>query len=80
MFRAHAIAGYRYRPEPIPDKLFLFRASERDTRIADDPQNGWHGLAGKVIVETLAGSHKSIMIEPQVLALASAIESCLRHH
>jgi thioesterase domain-containing protein len=68
-----------YRPEPWQGRIVLLRAKAQPLMLwHDDPALGWSDLArGGVDVVRLPGNHLTIMREPHVGALASALGECM---
>ncbi|WP_338804903.1 amino acid adenylation domain-containing protein [Xenorhabdus griffiniae] len=78
VFKAHSLATYQPQ-ERYSGTLHLFLANEEyegQNISADSIINGWKTLVtGEVISETLSGDHITIMRQPFVQGLASAIAS-----
>ena len=72
-------AFWRYRPLPYDGPSLVVRAEAQPRGLADDPLLGWGPvLQGHVESVTIEGSHhRTIMHEPAIGAVASAIEAAL---
>ena len=72
-------AFWRYRPLPYDGPSLVVRAAAQPRGLADDPLLGWGPvLQGDVESVTIEGSHhRTIMHEPAIGAVASAIEAAL---
>ncbi|MCG8458573.1 MAG: amino acid adenylation domain-containing protein [Holophagales bacterium] len=81
VFAANLRAVIAYAPEPYTGPLTLLRTAERlpEQRQADlaGPDLGWRRFAGGTLVETVPGSHFSVMREPHVDELATRIAALL---
>jgi thioesterase domain-containing protein len=64
-----------YRGGPSAVRIALIRSDEH----TDDPQLArWHGLeTGGVEEHRVAGSHQSMLREPDVASLAQCVEACI---
>jgi thioesterase domain-containing protein len=68
----------RYSPRPIGCPIVLFRAEEELSMTPRDPGLGWAALAtGGVDVQTVPGSHFTVLQEPHVLSLARGLRGRL---
>lgn len=74
VFKANVRAFRRYRPEPYPEPITLFRPQEGDEP-GQDPTLGWGALAPRVDVETVPGDHVSALAEPHVRTLAARLRA-----
>ncbi|MCP3957288.1 MAG: amino acid adenylation domain-containing protein [bacterium] len=70
LFETNDGAMKRYRPRPYPGRLTLLRS--HDWR--GDPTLGWGELVGEVDVRLVGGDHYSMVREPHVRELATALE------
>jgi thioesterase domain-containing protein len=78
VFQANVDAITRYRPQPYPGKITLFRASEHATPMHKDPYLGWGPWAGRgVEVHEVPGNHVTMFRAPTVRALAGRLNACL---
>lgn len=85
--KAHMRAARRYVPRAYPNRVTLFRVQHVDSRIEayglfqenlDDPTFGWSRYsASPVDVRTLPGDHMTIVMPPNVEALAGQLRSSL---
>jgi len=68
-----------YRPEPWFGRIALLRAETQPLLLwHDEPALGWSALArGGVEIVRIPGNHLTIMREPHVGALASALGACM---
>ena len=69
-----------YRPPPYTGVITLFRAAIRfEWERFDEPRpfNGWDTLCQRVAVHTVPGDHLTLMREPNLTALAAAVDGCL---
>lgn len=72
----NAAAVARYRPARRAGALALFRAHER--RMVADPALGWRDLAaGPLEILAVPGNHETLLMPPNVDALAAALRRCL---
>jgi FkbH-like protein len=71
-----------YVPKPLPVKLTLIRASDRDARVGvsyEDPYNGWQPFVGNGIeVIPLEAGHLSLFEPPAVEQVAAAVTQCVQ--
>ncbi|MCO5185012.1 MAG: amino acid adenylation domain-containing protein [Anaerolineae bacterium] len=78
MFETQIQAQIRYKPQPYPGVVTLYRVKRLSLLRAGDPLMGWANLAlGGVNVCMVAGSHRNILEEPHVTSLASRLEAAL---
>jgi len=76
--RTLATAEANYRVQSYPDRILLFRASEKGLRGLEDPTGGWHKYAaGGVEVHEIDGDHGNILNEPNVQVLARELRRSL---
>lgn len=77
---SHKLAKTEYTVLPYPEKIHLFRALEQPKphNLIIDPLLGWGKIpeAGLDIYD-VPGTHKSILLEPNVSVLAAKVKSCL---
>jgi thioesterase domain-containing protein len=68
-----------YRPAPWSGRIALLRAETQPLLLwHDEPALGWSALArGGVEIVRIPGNHSTIMREPHVGALASAVGACM---
>jgi thioesterase domain-containing protein/acyl carrier protein len=67
-----------YRPQPYRGRVTLFNAEEKDPAMLRDPLYAWPGLAEEIEVHTVPGKHDTMLMEPNVSALARKLEESLR--
>jgi thioesterase domain-containing protein len=77
VYNANLAALDTYRSAPYPGKIILFNALERDPGILPDPNYGWTGLANDIEIHEVAGNHDTMLAEPNVSSLATAIRKVL---
>jgi amino acid adenylation domain-containing protein len=74
VWQKHLQALANYKPESYPGRVCLFRSPVHPVRCSFDADYGWGELAaGGVIRKIIPGAHETIMEEPGVRLLASAI-------
>jgi amino acid adenylation domain-containing protein len=70
-----AMAWAAYRAQPLPIRVYLFRA---DILESEDASRGWAAVMGDDLrIELIGGTHLSIMEEPHIGKLAASIEHVL---
>jgi thioesterase domain-containing protein len=69
-----------YRSRYYPGKVTLFNAIEKDPGILPDPNYGWIGLAREIEIHEVPGNHNTMLAEPHVTSLATAIRQVLRNN
>ncbi|ACK73338.1 amino acid adenylation domain protein [Gloeothece citriformis PCC 7424] len=74
-------ATYAYQRQPYPDKVTVFRATEKHI-MASDPQLVWVELfaildAPEVEIIKVPGHHYSFILDPHVRVLAECLAKCL---
>jgi thioesterase domain-containing protein len=77
VYNANLAALDSYRSTHYPGKVILFNATEKDPGILPDPNYGWTGLADEIEIHEVAGNHDTMLAEPNVSSLASAIRKVL---
>lgn len=70
---ANIRAARRYVPGYFPGVLTVFRARRQNATALSDPLLGWHGLASEIDLIDVPGDHYSMLAEPNVQILASAL-------
>jgi aspartate racemase len=76
--RTLAAAENNYRLRAYPDRILLFRASEKGLRGLEDSSGGWHKYAGGGLeLHEIDGDHGNILNEPNVRLLAAELRHCL---
>ncbi len=76
--RACAAAEHNYKVQNYPDRILLFRASEKGLRGLEDSSGGWRKYAaGGVEIHEIGGDHAKILNEPNVRLLAHELRDCL---
>ena len=71
-------AGEAYTPRVFPGRVILFRSTQRPLTQFRDPHAGWSAYAGEGLeVHEIACNHDSILLEPQVRAVADQLKACL---
>ncbi len=85
VFKSNVSAFRRYRPEPYPGTITLFRpaleseAEEHPAALAD-PTLGWGALSPlPVALESVSGDHISALAEPHVRQLAERLRTLIDH-
>jgi amino acid adenylation domain-containing protein len=76
---ANSQAAYRYTPQPYPDRITLFKATESVVPDAteSDASLGWRALAGEIQVHQVSGNHLSLLKQPHVQTLAQQLRPYL---
>ncbi|HSL81304.1 MAG TPA: amino acid adenylation domain-containing protein, partial [Thermoanaerobaculia bacterium] len=78
VFSANLRAAERYRPEPSPVRVVLFRAAESRHLPVRDPGAAWRRVAlGGVEVVGVPGDHRTLVLGENARALARALDRCL---
>ncbi len=78
LWQAHLRAGTDYWPKPYGGRVTLFRTCGQPFLCSFDPRYGWDELAaGGIEIVIIPGSHESIFVEPDVMALAGALKTAL---
>ncbi len=78
VYRANMIAWSRYRPQTYSGRVTLYRATDRPLEAYFDSQLGWSEyVTGEIEVQTIPGGHYTLLNEPGVELLASALKSSL---
>jgi len=73
-----ATAGEAFKPKPYQGRIVLIR-SEKRPRFSDEKALGWEGVARDGIeVCTVPGDHFSVLEEPDVAGLATALNGLLK--
>jgi thioesterase domain-containing protein len=76
--RTLAAAENNYTLRAYPDRIMLFRASEKGLRGLEDSSGGWHKYAGGGLeLHEIDGDHGNILNEPNVRLLAAELRHCL---
>jgi amino acid adenylation domain-containing protein/non-ribosomal peptide synthase protein (TIGR01720 family) len=81
-FQAHRLAARSYRPAPYEGRLTLIRAAGPASAspaagARRDPTLGWGRLAAAVEVHEVPGEHETMVLPPQVAAVAERLRRCL---
>jgi len=71
-----------YLPEPYTGPITLFRAKDEELRSINTRLHEWQKLATHIDVHLVPGNHTSMIEEPYVKDLATALAHCLlpEHH
>ncbi|MEN8219495.1 MAG: amino acid adenylation domain-containing protein, partial [Pseudomonadota bacterium] len=78
VYKAHQIARNKYVPQDYPGKITLFLSTPRYDPQDIGPFKHWSKLAsGRVKHHLIAGSHREILIGPQLKVLAEQFKVCL---
>jgi thioesterase domain-containing protein len=86
VFKTNVRAFQRYRPEPYPGPITLFRPAAAAAEPGDsaaaaaaaDPSLGWGALTPRpVALESVPGDHISTLAEPHVRTLAERLRACI---
>jgi amino acid adenylation domain-containing protein len=76
--RACAAAENRYRLSSYPERILLFRASEKGLRGLEDAGGGWNKYApGGLEIHEIEGDHGNVLNEPKVQVLAQELRERL---
>jgi thioesterase domain-containing protein len=76
--RSTAAAENNYRLSSYPEKIFLFRASEKGLRGLEDASGGWNKYAlGGIEIHEIDGDHGNVLNEPNVQVLAQELRELL---
>jgi thioesterase domain-containing protein len=76
--RACAAAENRYRLSSYPERILLFRASEKGLRGLEDASGGWNKYApGGLEIHEIEGDHGNVLNEPKVQVLAQELRQRL---
>lgn len=76
--QANDIAANNYLPVKYPGTITLFRAKEKVmVEEPDEITNGWRYFAKDVQVCEVPGTHTSLMVEPNISALAARLQEIL---
>jgi thioesterase domain-containing protein len=74
VLRANLLAGVRYRPEPYPGRVVVFRARDTKEKRTGEPTLGWSALAaGGVTIHAVPGDHAGILKGRGAASLAAAL-------
>jgi thioesterase domain-containing protein len=80
-YGSRVAAVERYKVSPYPGKITLVRPREgapANLRDTESPSLGWQAVAaGGVEIHTVPGSHKTMIEEPNVEALAEILRACI---
>ncbi|MBD2076663.1 amino acid adenylation domain-containing protein [Phormidium sp. FACHB-592] len=74
---ANAQAAYRYVPQPYPDRITLFKATEQADVMGQDSTLGWSTLTTDVQLHPVPGNHLSLLKQPHVQTLAQQLRPYL---
>jgi amino acid adenylation domain-containing protein len=74
---ANSQAVYRYKPQPYPGTLTLFRAIEQPKALQASPTLNWHELASEIRLHAVPGNHLSLLKHPHVQTLAHQLKPYL---
>jgi amino acid adenylation domain-containing protein len=78
LWQTHVRALRRYRPQPFPGGITLFRTRGHALLCSFDEKYGWGELArGGVTVKIMPGGHGNILDEPHVQSVAAALTRSL---
>ena len=76
--KACFLAGKVYVPQVHSGRVTLFRASEKSLGGLEDAEAGLSEWAGRGLeIHEIAAGHGSMLVEPQVRALAEELRACL---
>ena len=83
-FKANTLAFHSYRPQAYPDEVTFFQATEPLPGHFDSHEHtgtpgwGWARFVDKPLkLETVPGSHHSLLSSPHVQVLAEKLQACL---
>jgi thioesterase domain-containing protein len=77
IFAANNQAAYHYTPQPYPQPITLFKATEAPQNSSSDQTLGWNQLTPTVQIHTVPGNHLSMLKPPHVQTLAQILKSYL---
>ena len=79
VFKGNMEAKDNYRPQPISQRVTLFKDDQQETAETPD-ETIWGALtSGGVEIHTVQGSvHHTIVLEPHVRSLAEQLTDCIR--
>jgi phthiocerol/phenolphthiocerol synthesis type-I polyketide synthase E len=85
VWKANLIAENKYLPQTFPGRITFFRAEVFDATAPGDPQidpadpaRGWGKFSAQPVeVRLVPGTHLTLIEEPHVRGLASALQNCL---
>ncbi|HEY9883601.1 MAG TPA: thioesterase domain-containing protein, partial [Thermosynechococcaceae cyanobacterium] len=63
---ANAQSAYHYVPQPYPDRITLFKATEQADVFGQDSTLGWSTLTKDVQLHSVPGNHLSLLKQPHV--------------
>jgi thioesterase domain-containing protein len=67
----------RYRPDPFPGKVTLFRVVERPSYVRSDLTAGWKDYAAELEIIDVPGTHATLLGEPHIERLALEMKKCV---
>ena len=70
---ANSQAAYQYVPQPYPNRLTLFKATEQPEALSQEPTLNWDALASDVRLHLVPGNHLSLLKPPHVQILAQQL-------
>ncbi|MEH2034162.1 MAG: AMP-binding protein [Nostoc sp.] len=78
VIQANNLALLKYKPQPYPGKVTLFRTSKQTGKNPQDATLGWGDLAiGGVEIHQIPGNHLNLVLPPHVEVLAEKLKACL---
>ncbi|GAX43744.1 amino acid adenylation domain protein [Tolypothrix sp. NIES-4075] len=78
VYKANSQASLHYQPQLIKSSISLFKTPSLAKQFPDDPTVGWGKLtSAKVRVCCVNGEHQTLLKEPYVKSIATAIEELL---
>ncbi|MBI5878113.1 MAG: amino acid adenylation domain-containing protein [Chloroflexi bacterium] len=77
IMQAHVDAMRCYKPGSYDGTITLFRVRGQSLWRAHDPTMGWGGVAASVRIRTIAGTHNTVLAEPDVRSLAASLSAAL---
>jgi thioesterase domain-containing protein len=74
---ANFLASVSYRPQPYAGRVVLFRSTDRAVGHDRDTAFTWtHLTGGRVEIHEVPGDHNTMVLEPNVAALAERLKAC----
>jgi thioesterase domain-containing protein/acyl carrier protein len=78
LVKAHMRIAHRYRVEPYPGQIELFRAIDGNGGVPQEQMaSGWEHLAGGVTVHPIHSNHVALLARPYVETLGKELRACL---
>jgi thioesterase domain-containing protein/acyl carrier protein len=78
VYKANMRAWRNYVPKPYSSRVTLLRADARSEEINKMIEEGWREVLGDYLtIRPVPGNHYTMMVEPNILALAQELHACL---